>query len=620
MKTKTKKILTIVLLLAIASSVTIFALVTMQSPVRRAITQSELDDLIAASGGTRLTTNPGPDESPVWSPDGTKIFFETRPDVGSGRYSSECYIAVMNADGSDVTRLANGTNPVLHSGTVYFEYHDPVYTDLLVTEAMDLDGSNKKKLLSLNERTHLFQAISPDRTKVCYCTYYETGSYFVWWKNATVTKEKGDWDIDRGTYNDAWQNGEILMAGQEMHSDIWVMNLDESNKVKLASGIESSNCPPRPEWSADGKKIFFLNPVISPETRIENIDIWVMDANGGNKLRLTDHPGYDADPKFSPDGTKITYLSEDQDNFDIWMMNPDGSGKERLTESPGADADIEWNPDGRRVAYISRSSNWYSYKTEHDFENTSNIWVMNIDGSDKERLLSIPYPYGVICDIEWSPDGSKMIFGFQLNYGNDDIYVLDVPEKPECAVDAIDLSPQTPVHPPETDNSTEDFLFFEVCMLPPEGGDPDCQYLVGAGFIDFPTYYFDESTGSLYTDIAPDPYDIEFNESLRFIIGESAIGRKSGEWSHLEPVYGVPYSFYLSYSTDMSAIGKIDMISITRTGLLVIHFDGEDIGLAPGDDWSRQVGVCGEQIYIINHGFLDKSTNNKTSRTRRPLD
>ena len=195
-----------------------------------------------------------------------------------------------------------------------------------------------------------------------------------------------------------------------------------------------------------------------------------------------------------------------------------------------------------------------------------------------------------------------------------------------CTIYVLDLSLQIPIRPPENDNSTEDFLFFEVCMLPPEGGEPECQYLVGASFLDFPTYYFDESSGSLYTDIAPDPYDIEFNESLRFIIGESAIGRKSGVCSHLEPVYEVPYSFYLrpgsghGYSTDLSAVGTISVVNITRTGLLVINFDDQDIRLAPEEDWGRQVGVCGERIGITNHGFLDKSTNNKTSRTRRPLD
>lgn len=89
------------MLLVIASGAIIIAFVTLQSPVKHAIMQSELDALIAESGGTRLTANPGPDENPSWSPDGTKIFFEIRPDVGSGCYSPECYISVMKADGSD---------------------------------------------------------------------------------------------------------------------------------------------------------------------------------------------------------------------------------------------------------------------------------------------------------------------------------------------------------------------------------------------------------------------------------------------------------------------------------------------------------------------------------------
>ena len=195
-----------------------------------------------------------------------------------------------------------------------------------------------------------------------------------------------------------------------------------------------------------------------------------------------------------------------------------------------------------------------------------------------------------------------------------------------CAVDVLDLSPQTPIHHPETDDSINHFLFFEVCMSPSKVEESECQPLVGAGFLDFPTYYFDESNGSLYTNIAPDPYDIEFNESLRFVIGESVIGRKSGVCSHLEPVYEVPHSFYLrpgsghGYSTNLSVIGKISVTNITRDGLLVIHFDGRNIILVPGADWSRQVGLCGERICITNHGYLDKNTNNKTSRTQLPLD
>ncbi len=56
---------------------------------------------------------------------------------------------------------------------------------------------------------------------------------------------------------------------------------------------------------------------------------------------------------------------------------------------------------------------------------------------------------------------------------------------------------------------------------------------------------------------------------------------------YLRPGYGH------GHSTNLSAIGKISVTNITRTGLLVIHFDDQNIRLAPGSDWSRQVGLCG---------------------------
>ncbi|MCK4731776.1 MAG: PD40 domain-containing protein, partial [Methanophagales archaeon] len=79
---------------------------------------------------TRLTINPGPDENPLWSADGKRIFFESRPDIGVGRFSPECYICVMGADGSNLTRLANGTKPVVYLDKVFFQNKDYVPIDL----------------------------------------------------------------------------------------------------------------------------------------------------------------------------------------------------------------------------------------------------------------------------------------------------------------------------------------------------------------------------------------------------------------------------------------------------------------------------------------------------------
>ena len=148
MRTKTKKIIAIVLLFAVSLGVIITALVILPSPVKQTIMrQPQLVDLTNLSENTtRLTTNPGPDENPVWSADGKKIFFESRPDIGVSRYGPECYICVMDADGSNLTRLANGTDPVLSpdGNNVFFKHVDD-HLHTINFWVMNTDGSNKKK-------------------------------------------------------------------------------------------------------------------------------------------------------------------------------------------------------------------------------------------------------------------------------------------------------------------------------------------------------------------------------------------------------------------------------------------------------------------------------------------
>jgi|GEM_PF-3769758 len=71
---------------------------------------------------------------------------------------------------------------------------------------------------------------------------------------------------------------------------------------------------------------------------------------------------------------------------------------------------------------------------KHSYEHKSEIWVMNADGSDKQCLLSIPFPYGLIGEMAWSPDGTRLAFVWKPNYRlggienpGADIYLIDVP-------------------------------------------------------------------------------------------------------------------------------------------------------------------------------------------------
>ena len=77
-----------------------------------------------------------------------------------------------------------------------------------------------------------------------------------------------------------------------------------------------------------------------------NSDIYVMNADGSDVTRLTENPGHDWRPDWSPDGQLIAFTSERDGDLDIYVMNADGSGVTQLTNNPGYDLDPAWSPGG----------------------------------------------------------------------------------------------------------------------------------------------------------------------------------------------------------------------------------------------------------------------------------
>ena len=164
------------------------------------------------------------------------------------------------------------------------------------------------------------------------------------------------------------------------------------------------------------------------------MDIFASHRDGSGLTRLTDAPGYDAEAAYSPDGSKIVFcslrpaypthrlsaqklkrLETDPAWFgDIYIMNADGSGVKRLTDTPGYDGGPFFSPDGQRII-------WRRF-TEDGL--TADIHTMNLDGGGVRRLTDFN-------SMAWAPfyhpSGSYVIFTSNKHgFANFELFIVDV--------------------------------------------------------------------------------------------------------------------------------------------------------------------------------------------------
>ena len=116
-----------------------------------------------------------------------------------------------------------------------------------------------------------------------------------------------------------------------------------------------------------------------------NMEIYVMDADGGNQQRLTNNPDNDWNPSWSPDGKRIVFRSNRDGHVhvihgiptsEIYVMDADGGNQQRLTENRVYDYSPSWSPDGKRIAFTSER------------DGNSEIYVMDADGGNQRNLTN----------------------------------------------------------------------------------------------------------------------------------------------------------------------------------------------------------------------------------------
>lgn len=126
-------------------------------------------------------------------------------------------------------------------------------------------------------------------------------------------------------------------------------------------------------------------------------DIWLVDKVGGTAFQLTNSPGEESYPRFSPDGSHIAYSANYHGNIDVYTIPVTGGIPNRVTHQSYSDRMIEWHPDGDHLLFASRRN--LGQRSSRQF------FLVDKDGGMPELL---PIPYGELAS--YSPDGSKLAY------------------------------------------------------------------------------------------------------------------------------------------------------------------------------------------------------------------
>lgn len=140
-----------------------------------------------------------------------------------------------------------------------------------------------------------------------------------------------------------------------------------------------------------------------------NSDIYVLNADGSGLTRLTDDPGWDGTPRWSPDGTRIAFASERLGLPAIFVMDADGSNLQPLTDGASVSMMPAWSPGGSKIAFASdRSYEVMMQGGRQLVEGGLEIWLMNADGSDVERITGNYEDQAMYPD--WAPNGQRLAY------------------------------------------------------------------------------------------------------------------------------------------------------------------------------------------------------------------
>jgi Tol biopolymer transport system component len=358
---------------------------------------------VEGGGSTRRRLASGPGSAPVWSPDGRTIAFARRTGTGSGIY-------LIPADGSNSLgrRIlagdwdhANLARLSWSGDTLAFSEPDapggPHHISLLTLENGAVRRATTPPPTAAGAAGDFWPVFSPDGRMLAFVRSdkYLTENLYVTLLDGASPRllATGQSRIQGLTWTP--DGGEIVYSANRtggFRMSLW--------RIAVTGGS------PRPVHEADADA---LDPSIARQGRrlvythaMFDTNIWrfpVPGAGSGSPVTLIHSTMYDYGPAYSPDGRRIAFESARSGEQEIWVSNDDGSGATQLTfRGVSPTRSPSWSPDGVFIAFDSRDGDY------------DQIWVVPSRGGQPRRLTSAPFHSD---SPSWSRDGRWIYFASQ---------------------------------------------------------------------------------------------------------------------------------------------------------------------------------------------------------------
>ncbi len=268
--------------------------------------------------------------APSWSPDGEQLFFFGQQGVNQ-QYAPDgrldCDFGTIS-DGIVALDIPPGNADIcaVYYGSWKCE-RKSIDVQAPPSDVCEQDGYRVFQNLDWKEGTARWANVAPDGSAVAYDAK-PGGTYRIYFRSIfdnaqyhfEILGEQADWSPDSQRL--------VYRSGRDDKQGLWISNRDDTNHVNITiNGTDSF-----PAWSPDGRTIAFSREEAG------NVDIYAVNVDGSNLRRLTDAPGPDTLPTFTPGG-EIIFRSARSGSWGIWKMTGNGSNQREIIPNAGLSPD-----------------------------------------------------------------------------------------------------------------------------------------------------------------------------------------------------------------------------------------------------------------------------------------